>query len=131
MFTLNKLTVIDEYVALREEKEKLETELYEFKLSIKGDKPTYEELEKELRYMDEISIREYKMQQLRDELKIIAGVRAGLSIIGITALLVSLVAAKGCTKKNTEPSEVPTSEIEIVTNDEYEDAISRTLTINK
>ncbi len=117
MSSFKRISLLEELQELREEKNKLEKQLFSLKLSAKGIKPTYEELEEEVELRKQIDWCDYRMGLIKDDIHIAVAARIGVSLLGITGLAILLLTTKGCAKKEDSKVE-PTNEIIYEYNEE-------------
>lgn len=98
-FDFEKLAMFSDLEILKEEKSKLEKELYSFQWSIKGRPATHEELKKEAQYRKDISMCANKINQKDLEIKRTLKIRAIIFVIGFTIIITSLAFFKNCSIK--------------------------------
>lgn len=121
MTKLNRIDIIEDIKEKQEEKENLELELYYFKQSIGDREPTYDELKQEVEYRKNISNKQYELDCLKDEGKLIMLVRTGLYVLGLLAALTAILACKNCSK-DTNTEAYTSTETSIVEEYDNEDA---------
>jgi hypothetical protein len=98
----NRISIIEEYQTAKEEKEELETELYNFQLSIGSREATYDELKQEVEYRKKISNKQYELDCLKEDIKIVMSIRTVIAIIGLAAAALIIAISTKCAKDKNE-----------------------------
>ena len=105
MMAANRISTVEELLVLKEEKEELEVELFNFLKDIEPRKATYEELEKEIEYRKKISECEYKINLLKDDLKIAIGIRTVLFTLLSVVAIATIIGTTKCSKKEEKDTQ--------------------------
>ncbi len=126
MHSIHRLDLLAEYQELKEKKENLEVELYNFNSAIVGRNATYDELKQEVKYRTEISDYEYKMRCVEDEMKGIMLIRAGLLTLGFLLASVTTLVCVKCSNNVKEEVSIESIEKE----KEEQDVLVKTLKNN-
>ena len=102
MKNINRISIIEEYQTAKEEKEDLEVELYKLQLSIGSREATYDELKQEVEYRKKISNKQYELDRLKEDIKIVMSIRTVIAIIGLAVATVIALVSTRCAKDNTK-----------------------------